>query len=282
MSEKTKLVVVGGGPGGYAAAFLGADLGMDVTLIDLEKNPGGVCLYRGCIPSKALLHNAKLIYEAREAAHWGLDFGEPKIDLDKVRGFKNSVVQKLTGGTGQLAKARKIKYLQGRAKFIDGKTLDVQLEAGGSETVSFDKAIIATGSRPAVIKAFDIGSKRIMDSTAALEMESIPATLLIVGGGYIGLELGTVYAAMGSKVTVVEAMAGLLPGAGPRPRGIPAQEPGNEVRQDPALDEGSLDGRSRGRRQSHGATRRRRGDERNLRESTCRGRTNAEHPRHRA
>ncbi len=213
MSEKTNLVVIGGGPGGYAAAFLGADLGMDVTLIDLEKNPGGVCLHRGCIPSKALLHNAKLIYEAREAAAWGLTFGEPQIDLDKVRAWKNAVVERLTGGTGQLAKARKIKYLQGRAVFQDDKTLDVELASGERQQLSFDKAIIATGSRPAVIKAFDIGSSRIMDSTSALEVESIPESLLIVGGGYIGLELGTVYAALGSKVTVVEAMAGLLPGA---------------------------------------------------------------------
>ncbi len=213
MSEKTNLVVIGGGPGGYAAAFLGADLGMDVTLVDLEKNPGGVCLHRGCIPSKALLHNAKLIYEAREASHWGLTFGEPQIDLDKVRGWKNAVVERLTGGTGQLAKARKIKYLQGRATFVDEKTLDVELVSGQKQRVEFGKAIIATGSRPAVIKAFDIGSARIMDSTSALEVESIPDTLLVVGGGYIGLELGTVYAALGSKVTVVEAMAGLLPGA---------------------------------------------------------------------
>ncbi len=208
----TKLVVIGGGPGGYAAAFLAADLGIETTLVDLEANPGGVCLYRGCIPSKTLLHAAKVITEAREAAHYGLSFGEPQIDLDKLRGFELGVVQRLTSGTGQLAKARKITYIQGRATFKSNSALKIVTEAGESE-LTFDKAILATGSRPAMFPAFDIGSDLVMDSTKALLLESIPAKLLVIGGGYIGLELGSVYAALGSQVSVVEPMQGLLTGA---------------------------------------------------------------------
>jgi len=206
------LVVIGGGPGGYAAAFLAADLGIETTIVDLEANPGGVCLYRGCIPSKTLLHAAKVINESREAAHYGISFGEPTIDLDKLRAFEFGVVQKLTGGTGQLAKARKVNYIRGRARFVNNQKLDIVTETG-TQQLTFDKAIVATGSKPAVIKAFDIGSKRVMDSTAALLLEDIPASLLVVGGGYIGLELGSVYSALGSKVSVVEATPGLLPGA---------------------------------------------------------------------
>ena len=209
----TQLVVLGGGPGGYAAAFLAADLGMGVTLVDLEKNPGGVCLYRGCIPSKTLLHAAKVIHEARDAAHIGLQFGEPQIDLEKLRAFEFGVVQKLTGGTGQLAKARKINYIQGKGQFADAKTLKIEKVDGTSETLSFEKCIVATGSRPAKIPAFDIGSDLVMDSTAALQLQDIPAEMLVIGGGYIGLELGSVYSALGSKITVVEATPGLLPGA---------------------------------------------------------------------
>lgn len=217
MNDKTQLLVIGGGPGGYAAAFLAADLGMTVTLVDLEKNPGGVCLYRGCIPSKALLHGAKILNESREAAEIGLTFGEPQIDLDKFRDWKNSVVTRLTKGTGQLAKARKINYIQGRAKFLNATSVEIERldgkEDGSKETLQFEHAILATGSRPSVIKAFDIGSPRVLDSTTALDLESIPETLLVVGGGYIGLELGSAYAALGSKVSVVEMTPGLLPGA---------------------------------------------------------------------
>ncbi len=209
----TQLVVIGGGPGGYAAAFLAADLKMHVTLVDLEVNPGGVCLYRGCIPSKTLLHAAKVISEAREAAHYGLTFGEPTIDLDKLRGFELGVVQKLTSGTGQLAKARKVNYIQGRATFVSGGEISIQRTDGASESLTFDHAIIATGSRPASFPVFDIGSERIMDSTRALLLEDVPKKLLVVGGGYIGMELGSVYAALGSEITVVEATPGLLPGA---------------------------------------------------------------------
>jgi dihydrolipoamide dehydrogenase len=213
MSTKTQLAVIGGGPGGYAAAFLAADLGMQVTLIDMEKNPGGVCLYRGCIPSKALLHVAKLINEAEEAKKWGVEFGEPKIDINKLRDFKNGVVNKLTGGLGQLAKQRKVNYINGRATFINSTTLSVAKADGTTEEVIYDKAILATGSVPAKVPGLSIDSPRVMDSTSALEINDVPKKLLVIGGGYIGLELSTVYAALGSQVTVVEMMPGLLPGA---------------------------------------------------------------------
>jgi dihydrolipoamide dehydrogenase len=211
--SSTQLVVIGAGPGGYAAAFHAADLGQQVTLVDTEPHPGGVCLYVGCIPSKALLHVAKVISEARHASAWGVGFGEPKIDIDKLRAFKNSVVQKMTSGLGQLSKQRKITYIQGRAGFRDGKTLDIALSKGGSETLLFDQAIIATGSRPATVPGLSIDSDRVMDSTGGLDLPDIPGSLLVVGGGYIGLELGSVYAALGTKVTVVEMTPGLLPGA---------------------------------------------------------------------
>ncbi|MEW5843791.1 MAG: dihydrolipoyl dehydrogenase [Bacteroidota bacterium] len=210
---KTQLAVVGGGPGGYAAAFLAADLGMQVTLIDLEKNPGGVCLYRGCIPSKALLHVAKLIHEADEAKKWGVEFGEPKIDINKLRDFKNGVVNKMTGGLGQLCKSRKVNYINGRATFANSNTLSVAKVDGTTEEVVFEKAILATGSVPAKVPGLSIDSPRVMDSTAALELNDVPKRLLVIGGGYIGLELSTVYAALGSKVTVVEMLPGILPGA---------------------------------------------------------------------
>src|SRR5215212_9829673 len=208
-----QLAVVGGGPGGYAAAFLAADLGLSVALVDPEPNPGGVCVYRGCIPSKALLHIAKLVDESRQAKAWGVDFGEPKIDLAKLRAFKDSVVKKNTSGTGQLVKIRKVKYLQGWAEILDAHNLKVKLNAGGEEQVQFEHAIIATGSTPAIPPMLKVDDPRVMDSTAALDLPDIPKSLLVVGGGYIGLELGSVYATMGSAVTVVEMTGGLLPGA---------------------------------------------------------------------
>ena len=213
MSDKIKLTVIGGGPGGYAAAFLAADLGMDVTLIDLDKNPGGVCLYRGCIPSKALLHVAKLIHEAEEAKNWGIEFGLPKIDINKLRDFKNRVVEKLTSGLGQISKQRKINFIQGRASFINSSTLKIEKVDGQTIEHTFEKAIIATGSVIATIPSLDIKSKRLLNSTSALDLPEIPKSLLVVGGGYIGLELGSVYQALGTKVSVVEMMPGLLPGA---------------------------------------------------------------------
>jgi dihydrolipoamide dehydrogenase len=209
---KTQLVVIGGGPGGYAAAFLAADLGMQVTLIDQEKNPGGVCLYRGCIPSKALLHVAKLLEETRAAGAWGIEYAEPKIKLDRLREWKNNVVGKMTGGLGQLVNLHKINYIQGTAKFANATTLDIQA-TNGAQRLTFEDAILATGSRPARIPGLWIENPRMMDSTSALEIEEIPKSLLVIGGGYIGLELGTVYSALGSKVTVVEMTGGLLPGA---------------------------------------------------------------------
>jgi dihydrolipoamide dehydrogenase len=212
-ANKPRVAIVGGGPGGYAAAFLAADLGMQVTLIDPEANPGGVCLYRGCIPSKALLHVAKLIEESQQAKNWGIDFPSPRIDLARLRTWKEGVVKKLTGGLGVLSKQRHVQYMQGRAAFENSTTLRIA-KADSTETVlSFDRVIIATGSRPAILPALKIDSTRLMDSTGALNLEDIPARLLVVGGGYIGLEIGSVYAALGTRVTVVEMLPGLLPGA---------------------------------------------------------------------
>lgn len=211
-TQSTQLAVVGGGPGGYAAAFLAADLGMDVTLIDPEANPGGVCLYRGCIPSKALLHVAKVLDEAQRASVWGVDFGAPRIDVAKLRAWKDAVVQKLTGGLGQLSRQRKVRYLRGHAELRDGGTLGVETSQGPTE-FAFQHLILATGSRPGSIPGLSIESRRVLDSTSALELHDVPKTLLVVGGGYIGLELGTVYAALGSEVSVVEMTTGLLPGA---------------------------------------------------------------------
>jgi dihydrolipoamide dehydrogenase len=207
------IAVIGAGPGGYAAAFLAADLGMKVTLIDREQNPGGVCLYRGCIPSKALLHVAKLIDESRHAKNWGVEFGEPRIDVTRLRSFKEGVVKKLTSGLGQLSKQRKVQYIRGAASFENSNTVRIKKHSGGEESVSFDRIIIATGSRPAVIPSLKLDSQRMLDSTSALDLQDVPGTLLVIGGGYIGLELGTVYAALGSKVSVVEMTPGLLPGA---------------------------------------------------------------------
>ena len=207
------VAVIGAGPGGYAAAFYAADLGLKVTLIDNEKNPGGVCLYRGCIPSKALLHVAKVLDEAKHAKDWGIEFAAPKIDINKVRDYKNRVVEKLTSGTGQVAKLRKVTYIQGWATIVDAKTISVKKADGGEETVSVDYMILATGSTPTKIPSLSIDSPRVLDSTTALDLPEIPKTMLVVGGGYIGLELGSVYAALGTKVSVVEMTPGLLPGA---------------------------------------------------------------------
>jgi dihydrolipoamide dehydrogenase len=211
--SSTQLVVVGGGPGGYAAAFYAADLGLSVALVDTEPNPGGVCVYRGCIPSKALLHVAKLIDESRHAKAWGVEFTEPKINLDKLRDFKNNVVKRLTSGTGQLSKARKVNYIQGYAELLDAKSLKIKKSDGSEQTLSFEHCILATGSTPAIPPMLKVDDPRVMDSTGALDLPDVPKTMLVVGGGYIGLELGSVYATLGSAVTVVEMTAGLLPGA---------------------------------------------------------------------
>ena len=213
MAIATQLVVIGAGPGGYAAAFYAADRGMKVTLVDPEKNPGGVCVYRGCIPSKALLHVAKVISESTHATDFGVTFSAPKIDLDKLRDFKNKVVGQLTSGAGQVRNLRKVQHVQGLASFRDARTLDIDKTDGGKETLTFEHCIIATGSVPTTIPGLSIDSPRVMDSTGALDLPDVPRSLLVVGGGYIGLELGSVYAALGSKVTVVEMTGGLLPGA---------------------------------------------------------------------
>ena len=213
-TQPLRIVILGAGPGGYPAAFLAAEKGLDVTLIDTEPNPGGVCLYRGCIPSKALLHVANVVNEAHEAAELGVTFGKPAIDLDRVRIWKDEVVGKMTGGLGQLSRARKVKYVRGRGRFSGPNSIRVANDGELSE-INFDYAIIATGSVPAIPGPLRIDSDRVWDSTAALELREVPGTLLIVGGGYIGLEMASVYAALGSQVTVVEMTGSLLPGVDP-------------------------------------------------------------------
>jgi dihydrolipoamide dehydrogenase len=208
MSEQN-LLILGGGPGGYAAAFLAADKGMHVTLVDEEKQLGGVCLLRGCIPSKTLLHLAKLISEVKHAGDWGLQFGVPTIDINKIRAWKEKVTGNLTGGLAQLCKQRGIQRIQGRAIFENSRSVRVE----GHGSIAFDRALIAVGSRPIIPKDWTGVGSRLMDSTGALELEDIPERLLVIGGGYIGLEMGTVYAAFGSQVTVVEMTDGLLQGA---------------------------------------------------------------------
>jgi len=210
--NSTQVAVLGGGPGGYAAAFKAADLGLEVALIDTAENPGGVCLYRGCIPSKALLHVSRVITEAREAAEWGITYPEPDIDLAKLRAWKESVVQKLTGGVGQLSDLRNIRYIRGRGSFTDANTLRIETD-DGEQQLRFEQAILATGSQPVMIPGLFPDSERVMDSTDALSLRDIPDKLLVVGGGYIGLELGQVYQVLGSEVSVVEMMPNLLPGA---------------------------------------------------------------------
>lgn len=210
-AKSTQLAVIGGGPGGYVAAFLAADMGLETTLIDVEPNPGGVCLHRGCIPSKALLHVAKVLSESKEAKNWGIEFSDPKIDIEKMRSWKQNVVTKMAGNLGQLCKQRKITFIQGRASFVNANTLTIQKDNSPQEELAFNHCILAAGSRPAVLP--DLPSDpRILNSTGALDLKEIPKSLLVVGGGYIGLELGTVYAALGSKVSVVEMTPSLLPG----------------------------------------------------------------------
>ena len=207
--SNTHIAVIGAGPGGYTAAFKAADMGFKVTLIDHENNPGGVCLYRGCIPSKALLHVAKLINESKAAKNWGIQFGKPEIDLEKLQTWKEKVVKKLVAGLGHLCRTRKIHYIKGNARFIDSQTLVIDKDAE-PETLTVDYSILATGSRPSLIPSLQINDPRVMDSTIALDLTDIPDSLLIIGGGYIGLEIGSVYAALGSKVSLVEMSPGLL------------------------------------------------------------------------
>ena len=209
----TEVVVVGAGPGGYPAAFALADKGKKVAMVDPEANPGGVCLYRGCIPSKALLHAARVATEAREAADFGLSFAEPGVDAGKLFSWKDGVVSKLTGGLRTLTRARKIDYVRGRGSFISPRSLVVTADSGEKTEVSFENAVIATGSVPRRLPGADYGSPSILDSAGALSLGEIPGTMLVVGGGYIGLELGTFFSAMGTEVSVAEMLPGLVSGA---------------------------------------------------------------------
>ena len=214
MELKTEIVVIGAGPGGYAAAFYAADLGRKVILVEREKRLGGVCLNRGCIPSKSLLYATHQIVNARESAHRGIAFAEPSVDLAKLRAWKESILNKLGAGVAQLAKLRNVQVIQGRGFFEGSQSLRVETEQG-QQFIHFDTAILAVGSAAAMPKAFDLGNPRVMTSTEALDLGEIPGTMLIVGGGYIGMEMGTVYAALGSKITVVEALDNILVGADP-------------------------------------------------------------------
>ncbi len=210
-TDALRVAVLGAGPGGYPAAFLAAERGLDVTLIDTAPNPGGVCLYDGCIPSKALLHVARLIREAETASEWGIQFGPPQIDLDALRDWKDAAIRKLTGGLGLLRRQRRVRYTQGYGRLRNPAGLNVE-RAGEVTEIAFDALVLATGSSPAIPPPLRLDSERVMDSTAALQLPDIPESLLIVGGGYIGLELGSVYAALGSRVTVVELLPELLSG----------------------------------------------------------------------
>jgi len=211
--DKAALVVIGAGPGGYAAAFKAADLGLEVTIVDPEQNPGGVCLHRGCIPSKAFLHAAKLIRETEEAGAMGLSYTKPKLDIAKLTAWKDGIVETLTGGLGGKVKQKKIRHVRGRAAFTGPHELAIELVEGGQATMAFDQAILATGSRPALPPFVTELTDRVIDSTGALAPSSVPGSLLVIGGGYIGLELGSVYAALGTKITVVEMLPQLMTGA---------------------------------------------------------------------
>jgi dihydrolipoamide dehydrogenase len=216
MALHIPIVVLGGGPGGYAAAFMAADLGLEVAIVEANSRLGGTCLLRGCIPSKALLHVARVISEASEMTDWGVEFSKPSLNIGKMRARKEQVIETLSSGLVQLAKRRNVRVIHARGVFVDSQTLQLEGGDGGSaenERLTFDRCILATGSLPAMPKMFKIGSPRVMDSSGALALEEIPDTLLVIGGGYIGLEMGTVYAELGSKVSVVELTEGLLPGA---------------------------------------------------------------------
>ncbi len=213
----SELVVLGGGPGGYAAAFLAADLGMQVTLVEAEQRLGGTCLLRGCIPSKALLHVARVISEVDELRHdWGVTYAAPQIDLDQIRQRKEKVIQTLSSGLAGLAKRRNVTIIQAKGTFQNSTSLRLEGQHASipaEQEITFDHCVLATGSVPAMPASFDVGSPRVMDSTGALSLTDIPKTLLVIGGGYIGLEMGSVYAGLGCQVTVVELLDGLLMGA---------------------------------------------------------------------
>jgi len=230
--SKTEIVVLGAGPGGYAAAFYAADRGKKVTLVEQNPRLGGVCLNAGCIPSKALLHATEILREAKDSAARGIEFGAPKIDLNKLRAWKESILDKLGQGIKGLAQKRGVQLVHGRGHFEDSQTLRVET-ADGQKFIAYDTAIVAVGSKAALPSAFDLGNKRIMTSTEALEIQDVPGDLLVVGGGYIGMELGTVYAALGSKVVVLEVLPSILTGIDPdlvRPVSRFAQKAFKEIR----------------------------------------------------
>ena len=211
LTQEAELLVIGNGPAGYAAAFRGADLGLDVTLVDTAPRPGGVCLFEGCIPSKTFLYLAELIYDADKAASMGISFGKPRIDLEGMRSWKTQVVDKLADGLVSLSSRRGVQLIKGRAEFESSNT--VRLHDSDVSHIKFRHAIIATGSRPVALPTSDFkDGGRIMSSTGALALADIPQRMLVVGGGYVGLELGTVYAALGTQITLVEYMDRLLPG----------------------------------------------------------------------
>lgn len=211
-NKKHELVIIGAGPGGYRAAFMAADLGLEVALIDPEINPGGVCLYRGCIPTKALLHLSKIKNDAEEASDMGIKFTSAEVDVDKIRKWKDKVVKKLTGGLGQLVKAHKITYMKGMAKFLDSKTLEVDLADEGKKKISFKNVIIATGASPIELPNIKTDDPRIMHSAGSLDLEDIPGKMLVIGGGYIGLEMATIYKALNTEVSIVEMTDDFMPG----------------------------------------------------------------------
>lgn len=229
---KTDIVVVGAGPGGYAAAFYAADLGKKVMLVERDSRLGGVCLNRGCIPSKALLHATHLLDEVKRSEARGIAFGKPKLSLVKMRAWKESIIDQLAQGLSGLCTRRGVELINGRGHFEDSQTLRIET-SDGQKFVNYHKAIIAVGSKPSVPHAFNLGNKRIMTSTEALELPDIPARMLVVGGGYIGMELGTVYAQLGSEIVMVEALDSILPGVDRdlvRPLAKAAQNAFKEIR----------------------------------------------------
>jgi dihydrolipoamide dehydrogenase len=228
----TEILVLGAGPGGYTAAFYAADKGKKVTLVEQNRRLGGICLNVGCIPSKALLHATEILAEATTSAHRGIEFGQVKVDLDKLRSWKEGILEKLGQGIKSLAHHRGVQVVHGRGHFEDSQTLRVET-AEGQKFIRYQKAIIAVGSKPTMPNAFDLGNKRIMTSSEALELPDIPQDLLIVGGGYIGMELGTVYAPLGSKIVVLEALPSILTGIDAdliRPVARAAQKAFKEIR----------------------------------------------------
>jgi len=210
-TKETDVLIIGGGPGGYAAAFRAADLGREVTLVDTEGRAGGVCLFRGCIPSKTLLYAAGLLHDAQEATDMGISFGEPEIDLEALRKWKNRVVDKLAKGLMHLCERRGVEVLKARAVFESADRVRLQDSDSGVSRIKFRKAVIAVGSQPVALPETEFKG-RLMDSSAALEIQDVPEKLLVVGGGYVGLEMGSVYASLGSRVTLVEMTDGLMPG----------------------------------------------------------------------